>query len=161
MHSKIQINKIVKGIYQGGVLTQWWGHSLSINVTRDQFANPRSHVSGVCWFSTQLQTPCTQGTRHSSYSYIEHVLKDLCRFQHAHYLSLCHYFFSAAFVQFCTEVQGDVQTRCMSPPCTSPYTHKRQPQCCELHALCHSLQHFLDVSYTIPFFIVLLLLGYL
>ena len=40
MHSKIQINKIVKGIYQGRVLTQWWGHSLSINVTRDQFANP-------------------------------------------------------------------------------------------------------------------------
>ena len=74
MHSKIQINKIVKGIYQGGVLTQWWGHSLSINVTRDQFANPRSHVSGVCWFSTQLQTPCTQGTSHSSYSFVSCTL---------------------------------------------------------------------------------------
>ena len=133
-------------------------------MTRDQFANPWSHVSGVCWFSAQLQTSCTQGTSHSGYSfvsYIEHVLKDLCRFQQiAHYLSLCHYFFPATFVQFCTEVQGDVQTRCISPPCTSPYTHKGQPQHRELHALCHSLQHFLDVSYTIPFFIVLLL-GYL
>lgn len=74
MQTKIQINKIVKGIYQGGVLTQWWGHSLSINVTRDQFANPPSHVSGVCSFSTQLQTPCTQGTSHSSYSFVSCTL---------------------------------------------------------------------------------------
>ena len=138
MHSKIQIKKIVKGIYQGGVLTQWWGHSLSINVTRDQFAKPQSHVSGVCWFSAQLQTSCTQGTCHSSYSFVsytEHVLKDLCKFQHARYLGLCRYyiiFFSAAFVQFCTEVQGDVYVTSLYLPIHSQRTATTPGTSCPL-----------------------------